>query len=214
LPLLTPPKQMLLPKAPFCAVPCPGQNTLQLPVPAPVQQAFGTPEPVHRLMSNGLERLAVPVVSGLRLIGMLPMNDAHRPPGQSPLVLQTMLLFVPRKQRWPPAPATAAGAGQSLETPVEFLDWHAAPWFGLPSHTPVHGDASVPLHAAPPTETAQIGHGWAGLPVSTVAELSWNVQLAAPVDVLRVPVGPAHVPVPTPVQQANGVPAPVQLVGG
>ena len=79
---------------------------------------------------------------------------------------------------------------------------------GLPSHTPVHGDATVPLHGAPPTATAQIGHGCVGLPVSTVAELSWNVHVAAPVEVFSVPVGPAHVPVPAPLQHANGLPAP------
>ena len=44
----------------------------------------------------GAVRLAVPVVSGFRLIGMFPMNCAHRPPGQSPPVLHTALLFEPR----------------------------------------------------------------------------------------------------------------------
>ena len=146
MPLLVPPKQMALLKAPFCNVPCPGQNTLQLPVPAPVQQAFGVPAPVHRLLSNGLDRVAVPVVSGFRAIGMSPMNDAQPPgvhvpvwnpvqhamgvpapvhPGfvwQSPLVEQTRLLKLPRKHRWPPAPMTAAGDGQSLDTPDEFFD--------------------------------------------------------------------------------------------
>ena len=72
----------------------------------------------------------------------------------------------------------------------------------------------MPLHAAPPTATAQIGHGCVGMPVSTVAEFSSNTQLAAPVDVLSVPVGPAHVPVPAPVQHANGFPAPVQFALG
>jgi hypothetical protein len=60
----------------------------------------------------------------------------------------------------------------------------------------------------PPTAVAQIGHGCAGWPVSTVAEFSWKTQLAAPVDVSSVPVGPAQAPVPIPVQQANGFPAP------
>ena len=72
----------------------------------------------------------------------------------------------------------------------------------------------MPLHAAPPTATAQIGHGCVGTPVSTVAELSSNTQLAAPVDVLSVPVGPAHVPVPAPVQHANGLAAPVHCEFG
>jgi hypothetical protein len=47
-----------------------------------------------------------------------------------------------------------------------------------------------------------------------VAELRLKTQLAAPVDVLRVPVGPAHVPVPAPVQQANGVPVAEHLEFG
>jgi hypothetical protein len=49
------------------------------------------------------------------------------------------------------------------------------------------------------------------LPVSTVAEFSGNVSDAEPVAVLRVPDGPVHVPVPRPVQQAKGAPAPRQL---
>jgi len=105
-------------------------------------------------------------------------------------VLQTALLFVPRKQRCPPAPATAAGVGQSDERPFGFFDVHAEPWFGLPSHTPVQGAAGVPAHAEPPTDCAQIGQGCCGLPVSTVAEFSGNVRFASPVAVLSVPVGP------------------------
>jgi hypothetical protein len=138
---------MLVPKAPFRVASCPGQKTLQLPVPAPVQQAFGTPEAVHEALSNGmlLVRLAVPVVSGFRAIGMLPMNDAHSPathegPVPAPVqhamgvpapvhppaaeqfveVEHVRLLKLPVKQRW--VPVTAAGAGQSLVTPNEFLD--------------------------------------------------------------------------------------------
>lgn len=42
------------------------------------------------------ERVAVPVVSGFRLMAMLPMNWAQRPPGQSPPTLHTAPLFVPR----------------------------------------------------------------------------------------------------------------------
>jgi hypothetical protein len=72
----------------------------------------------------------------------------------------------------------------------------------------------VPLHGAPPTDTAQIGHGWFGSPVSTVAELRLKTHEAAPVAVFSVPVGPAQVPVPAPVQHANGIPAPVQFALG
>jgi hypothetical protein len=82
-----------------------------------------------------------------------------------------------------------AGAGQSLEVPWAFFDWHAAPWFGLPSHTPVHGEPAEPEHAAPPTDTAQIGHGWVGTPVRTVAELSSKSHVAAPLVLSSVPVG-------------------------
>ena len=119
------------------------------------------PEPVHSVLSIGPVRLAVPVVSGFRAIGISPMNPAQSPAtqvpvpdpvqhgrgaptpvhaefAQSPAVEHTRLLKSPLKHRWPPGPATAAGAGQSLETPSVFFDWHAAPWFGLPSHTPVH----------------------------------------------------------------------------
>jgi hypothetical protein len=102
-------------------------------------------------------RLDVPVVSGFRLIAMLPMNCAQVEPAQSEPVAHTLLLFGPRKQRC--VPLTAAGAGQSLDKPFGFFDRHAAPWFGLPSHTPVHGDPGVPEQAAPPTDTAQMGHG-------------------------------------------------------
>ena len=147
MPLLLPPRQMLVPKAPLRVASWPGQNTLQLPVPAPVQQTFGTPEAVHEALSNGmlLVRLAVPVVSGLRAIGMLPMNDAQRPDthegpvpapvqhatgvpapvhppeaAQLPAVEHVRLLKLPVKQRW--VPVTAAGDGQSGVTPTEFLD--------------------------------------------------------------------------------------------
>jgi hypothetical protein len=192
-PLFAPVRQMSLLKAPFCVVPCPGQNTLQLPVPAPVQQACGIPDAVHAVLSITPDRVAVPVVSGLRAIGMSPMNVAQTPavhvpvpapvqhamgtpapvhPGlvwQFELVEQTRLLKLPRKQRW--VPVTALGDGQSLDVPCAFFDTHAAPWFGLPSHTPVLGDTE-PLQGAPPTDTAQIGHGCDGTPVSTVAEFS------------------------------------------
>ena len=47
----------------------------------------------------------------------------------------------------------------------------------------------MPLHAAPPTETAQIGHGCVGRPVRIVAELSWKFHVAAPVAVSSVPLG-------------------------
>jgi hypothetical protein len=57
----------------------------------------GLPELVHAALVGFVPvKLAVPVVSGLRLIGMFPMNCAHCPPGQSPLTMQTLLLFVPR----------------------------------------------------------------------------------------------------------------------
>lgn len=68
----------------------------------------------------------------------------------------------------------------------------AEPWFGLPSQTPVHGDAGEPEHAAPPTDTAQIGQGWVGFPVSTVAELSWKFRVTAPEPVSSVPLAGAE----------------------
>jgi hypothetical protein len=82
----------------------------------------------------------------------------------------------------------AAGAGQALVKPFGFLVVQVEPWFGLPSHTPVHGAAGEPEHAAPPTDTAQIGQGWVGFPVSTVAELSSKSSVTAPLPVLRVPL--------------------------
>jgi hypothetical protein len=145
LPLLAPARQMAVLNAPLCCAACPGQNTLQLPVPAPVQQAFGVPLPVHKALSNGLLRLAVPVVSGLRATGMLPMNDAQSPdthvapapaavqhgtgcpgPVHPPAaahvfeVAQVRLLKLPLKHFW--LPVVAAGVGQSLDTPVAFFD--------------------------------------------------------------------------------------------
>ncbi len=70
---------------------------------------------------------------------------------------------------------------------------HAAPWFGLPSHTPVHGEPGDPAHAAPPTDTAQIGHGCVGFPVRIVAELSAKSHVASPLDRSSVPLGGAGV---------------------
>jgi hypothetical protein len=189
-PLFAPERQMSLLNAPFWLKVCPAQNTLHTPVPTPVQHDAGVPAPVQPVLSNVPVRLDVPVVSGLRLIGMSPMNCAHvPPPAQSPDVLHTLLLFVPRKHRWPPAPATAAGAGQSLECPFGFFDVHAAPWFGLPSHTPTHGAPGDPTHAAPPTATAQIGHGCVGFDVRIVREFNWKFHVAAPVAVSSVPLG-------------------------
>ena len=78
-PLFAPVWQMSLRKAPFCVAVWLGQNTLQFPAPAPVQHAFGVPEPVHEALSKDPVRLDVPVVSGLRLIPMFPMNCEHRP---------------------------------------------------------------------------------------------------------------------------------------
>ncbi len=86
----------------------------------------------------------------------------------------------------------AAGDGQSLVRPTEFFDWQLAPWFGLPSHTPVQGEPGVPAHAdpaAPPTDGAHTGHGCAGRPVRTVAEFSWKFQVASPVALSSVPLG-------------------------
>jgi hypothetical protein len=79
-------------------VPAPVHAALvQFPVPAPVQQLDGVPGPVHAALVGRLPaRLDVPVVSGFRLIGMFPMNCAQEPPGQSPLIMHTLLLFVPR----------------------------------------------------------------------------------------------------------------------
>ena len=56
----------------------------------------------------------------------------------------------------------------------------------------MHGAPTDPTHAAPPTDTAQIGHGCVGFPVSTVAELSEKFHVAAPVPVSSVPVGGAE----------------------
>jgi hypothetical protein len=78
----------------------------------------------------------------------------------------------------------------------------------------MHGAPGEPTHGllpgVPPTAVLQIGHGWSGSPVNTVAEFSMKFHVAAPVAVSSVPVGPTHVPVPAPVQQAAGAPAPVQ----
>jgi hypothetical protein len=98
---------------------CFGQNTRQFPVPAPVQQWNGVPRPVHAawvqfpvpapvqqlagmpaavqsvLVGTTPVRLAVPVVSGFRLIGMFPMNCAHWAPAHVPPVEQMVLLFAP-----------------------------------------------------------------------------------------------------------------------
>jgi hypothetical protein len=104
LPVFVPPLQIALPNAPFCVVVWPGQK-----------------------MPVASDLLATSVVSGLRAIGMSPMKVAQRPPGQSVLVAQTALLFVPLKQRCPPLPETAAGDGQSLESPLAFFDVQAAP---------------------------------------------------------------------------------------
>ena len=95
LPLFAPFRQTASLNAPFCDAVCPGQKRLQLPWPAAVQHVCGEPEPVHRLLSNGVVRLEVPVVSGFRLIGMLPMNCAHDAPAQFELVEQVSSLFGP-----------------------------------------------------------------------------------------------------------------------
>jgi hypothetical protein len=50
----------------------------------------------------------------------------------------------------------------------------------------------VPTHAepaGPPTEGAHTGHGWAGTPVRTVEEFSWNDHVASPVALSSVPLG-------------------------
>jgi hypothetical protein len=60
-----------------------------------VQQVNGVAAAVHDATFR-LVRLDVPVVSGLRLIAMLPMNWAQTPPGQSPPVAQVLPLLVPR----------------------------------------------------------------------------------------------------------------------
>jgi hypothetical protein len=61
---------------------------------------------------------------------------------------------------------------------------------------PVHGDAGDPLQPvcggvafAGVEPIAQIGHGWVGMPVRIVAELSWKFHVASPVAVLSVPLG-------------------------
>ncbi len=96
LPLFTPLKQMAVLKAPCAVVTCGAQKSpVQLPVPAPVQHAYGAPAPVHDAAFR-LVKLDVPVVSGLRLIAMFPMNCAQRPPGQSLPVEQVAPLLVPR----------------------------------------------------------------------------------------------------------------------
>ena len=95
-PLFAPAVQMSDRNAPFCVIVCPGQKTLQFPAPNPVQHATGAPAPVHIALSKLPVRLAVPVVSGFRLIAMSPMNTAQNPPGQSVEIAQFIPLFVPR----------------------------------------------------------------------------------------------------------------------
>jgi hypothetical protein len=56
----------------------------------------------------------------------------------------------------------------------------------------VHGEPGEPAHGAPPTDTAQIGHGCVGLPVRMVFELRGKLHVAAPVAVSMVPVGNAE----------------------
>jgi hypothetical protein len=56
----------------------------------------------------------------------------------------------------------------------------------------VHGESGEPTHGAPPTDTAQMGHGCVGLPVRTVIELSGKLHVAAPVAVSSVPLGGAE----------------------
>jgi hypothetical protein len=96
-PLFAPLRQMSDLNAPCCVDVCPGQK-----------------------MPVALDRDDVPVVSGLRLTAMFPMNCAQRPPGQSEPVEQVLPLLVPRKHFC--TPVAAAGDGQSLETPTEFFD--------------------------------------------------------------------------------------------
>lgn len=73
--------------------------------------------------------------------------------------------------------------------PPAFFDVHAAPWFGLPSHTPTHGAPGVPEQIAPFTAARQVGHGAVGKPVRTVAEFSWKFHDASPVPMSSVPLG-------------------------
>ena len=85
-------------------------------------------------------------------------------------------------------PATAAGDGQSLDRPFGFFDVHAAPWFGLPSQTPVHGDAAEPTQPRHPPPRRRSGTAATGLPVRIVAEFSWKFQVAAPLALSSVPL--------------------------
>jgi hypothetical protein len=97
-PLFAPPRQTSLLNAPFCVAPWPGQKTLQFPRPTPVQHAVGVPAPVHVALSwpDVFDLLAVPVVSGFRLTGIVPMYWAHTPLGQSTGPAgQSIPLFVP-----------------------------------------------------------------------------------------------------------------------
>lgn len=117
-PLFAPAMQMSLLNAPFWVAPWPVQKTLQLPVPAPVQHATGLPAPMQAELScpEVFDLLAVPVVSGFRLTGIVPMYWAHTPLGQSTGPFgQRAPLFVPRKQRC--APPDATGDGQSFVRP-------------------------------------------------------------------------------------------------
>ncbi len=87
-----------------------------------------------------------------------------------------------------------------------------APWFGLPSHTPVQGEPGVPTHGAPAVEPMrQTGHGWVALPVTTEIDVSGIVTWLVPVERSSVPLaGPekmfwTHVVVP-PFGIGSGVP--------
>jgi len=108
--------------------------------------------------------------------------------------------------------ALDCGAGQSFVRPCEFVLTQVAPWFGLPSQTPVHGEPGVPTHGAPAVEPMrQTGQGWVELPVTTEIDVSGIVTWLTPVERSSVPLAGAektfwtHVVVP-PLGIGSGVP--------
>ncbi len=69
---------------------------------------------------------------------------------------------------------------------------HAAPSFGLPWHTPVHGDDGLPTHGLPLVEPMrQIGHGCVPFPVRITLALSERFAVASPVERSIVPLAGA-----------------------
>lgn len=115
------------------------------------------------------------------------MQAAPPTTGQSADVVHGIWAFVPALQA-----SVDEGFGQSRDSPWEFVLVHAAPWFGLPSQTPTHGEPGVPAHGAPAiVPTRQSGQGWVTLPVTIVREVSETFIELTPVEVSSVPLAGA-----------------------